>query len=84
LTVQVNDNVLADNLGLFSVLAISAGTSTLNMEILDNQNDSAYRFDRLTSQAALNVERFSDFESQNTVMVPDEPVTDVPADSYEF
>lgn len=81
LTVQVNDNVLTDNLGLFSVLAISTGTSTLCLQMLGNQNDSVYRFDRTSAQAALNVERFSELPTLNsgTVTVTQLPVTDVPA-----
>jgi hypothetical protein len=81
LTVQVNDNVLTDNVGLFSVLAISTGSSTLSLQILGNQNDSVYRFDRTSAQATLNVERFSELQTLNsgTVAVTQLPVTDVPA-----
>jgi hypothetical protein len=83
LTVQCNDNVLTNNQIGFTVVALSTGTSTLCLQILGNENDNVYRFNRLSDTAVINVEQFADLETLNTGTVvnadPTRPITDVPA-----
>jgi hypothetical protein len=87
LKIQVTNNTLSNNLRAFSVLSGTTGTSSLCMQILSNENDSAYRFVRQSALAPLRVEQFLQLETLNTGTVEDtgsEPVTPVPANFCGF
>ncbi len=81
LKVQANNNTLSNNLSAFSMLAITTGTSSLGLQLLGNESDSSYRFQRQSLEAPLRVEQFLELETLNTGTVEDtgaEPVTPVP------
>jgi hypothetical protein len=85
ITIQANDNVLTGNgfnlgpnnspLGL---LCGAAGTATLNLQIIGNENDGIYGF---AAASTLNVENFGDFANLNEgeAVVLQGTVNDVPS-----